>query len=269
MRFPVFAVACLVLAVASAETERNHIVLASTTSIENSGLLNALLPVFERESGIDVRVIPVGTGRALNIARRGDADLLIIHHELSELAFVQEGYGTLRTTFMRNDFVLIGPSADPAGVAATHNIVEAFDAIANRDAVFVSRADNSGTHERELALWNISSAGVPPKTHYLEIGSGMGATLNFANEVGAYTLCDRATWISFENRARLTIVFENSPHLENRYSIILVDPEKYPAIAFKDAKRFRDWLVSKPGLDRIAAFRKKGEQLFFPVRGEH
>ncbi len=266
MRFFVFAVSCLILAGASAEKMRDHIVLASTTSIENSGLLDFLLPVFERESGIDVHVVPVGTGRALNIARRGDAEVLIIHHEPSELTFVQEGYGTLRKTFMRNDYILVGPLDDPAQVAETKDIVEAFDAIARSDVSFVSRADNSGTHKTERALWRMSSAGTPSKTHYLEIGSGMGTTLNFANETGAYTLCDRATWVSFENRDRLTLLFANSPYLENLYSVILVNPERHPGIAFKEAKRFRDWLVSKRGLERIAAFRKKGKQLFFPTR---
>ncbi len=238
------------------------IVLASTTSTDNSGLYDVLLPAFTRDTGIVVRVIAVGTGRALSIASRGDADVLIVHDAASELEFVRAGYGVERKTFMYNDYVLVGPIA--AAVEAG-GVSETLRRIAQSGATFVSRGDDSGTHKKELSLWYEVLGGAPSgRIWYREVGAGMGTALNIANELGAYTLADRSTWVSFNNRANLKVIVENEPPLHNPYSVILVNPGRYPGVRFAAARVFSDWLTSERGFVHIRGFKVRGRQLFFP-----
>lgn len=243
------------------------ITVASTTSTQNSGLFDAILPQFTAKTGIEVRVIAVGTGQAIRQAKKGDADVLFVHHRKSEETFVAEGYGVKRFDVMMNDFVIIGPEADPAGVTSTKGVVEALSAIAQVKAPFVSRGDDSGTHKRELGLW--AAAGFDPKaasgTWYRESGSGMGATLNMAQGMGAYALCDRGTWIAFKNKQGLNIVHQGSSNLANPYGVILVDAKRHPHVKSAAGQTFIDWLVSNEGQNAIAAFKLHGEQLFFPT----
>lgn len=240
--------------------------LASTTSTDDSGLLEDLLPRFRAESGIDVRVVAVGTGQALRVARAGDADLLLVHDRPSEEAFVAAGYGIERVLVMANDFVLVGPLADPAGVRGMADVAQALTRIAEREAVFVSRGDDSGTHKAELRQWG--EAGIDPVpasgTWYRELGRGMGGTLNTADAMQAYTLADRGTWLAFQNRTGLALVVEGDPRLQNPYSAIVVDPERHPHAKAALAQRLVDWLVSEPGQAAIGAFRVQGERLFVP-----
>ena len=248
----------------AAEERSRSIVLASTTSTDNSGLYQVLLPAFKRDTGIEVRVIAAGTGRALSIASRGDADVLVVHDEASELEFVRDGYGVDRRTFMYNDYVLVGSVADVSGIKGVGGVVAAFRRIAQSGAPFVSRGDDSGTHKKELSLWR-SALGTTPAGlgWYREVGRGMGATLNIANELGAYTLSDRSTWVSFNNRANLQIVLENEPPLHNPYSVIVVNPERHPGVRFREARIFADWLTSRRALALIRNFKVRGQQLFF------
>ena len=258
----------LALGTFSQAAER-RIVLASTTSTDNSGLYDYLLPKFTAETGIKVDVVAVGTGRALKIAEQGDADLLIVHDEQSELAFVNAGYGVDRRTFMYNDYILVGPKQDAIGIknTPTTRIAQAMQMIAGNAATFISRGDDSGTHKKELSLWVLSGVDLSaPGTWYREVGAGMGATLNIANEMSAYTLADRSTWISFNNRDNLVIVKENDPLLYNFYSVIRVNPKRWPEINSQDAHHFYQWLLSPQGLALIESFRMKGEQLFYPIR---
>lgn len=225
-----------------------------------------LLSAFKRDTGIEVHVIAVGTGRALSIARRGDADVLIVHDEPSELEFVREGYGVSRKTFMFNDYVLVGPVAGAADIVGAVGVVEVLRRIAKSGAIFVSRGDDSGTHKKELSLWRMALNVVPSERGwYREVGRGMGAALNIANELNAYTLSDRSTWISFNNRPNLKVIAENDPPLRNPYSVILVNPGRHPGVRFHGARTFADWLTSEKGLSLIRAFRVRGEQLFFPL----
>lgn len=252
-----------------AQADEPRIVLASTTSTDNSGLYEYLLPEFTAATGITVAVVAVGTGRAIKIAEQGDADLLIVHDEQSELAFVDAGYGIDRRTFMYNDYILVGPRLDSIGIknSPTTRIEQAMRIIADRAATFVSRGDDSGTHKKELLLWALADVDLnAAASWYREVGTGMGATLNIANELSAYTLADRSTWVSFNNRGNLVIVKENDPLLYNYYSIILVDPERWPQINFKAAQRFYRWLTSPQGSALIASFRVKGVQLFYPIK---
>lgn len=239
-----------------------HLLVQSTTSTENSGLFDHLLPIFTRETGIMVRVVAVGTGQALENARRGDADVVIVHARALEDAFVAEGYGVERFDLMWNDFVVIGPAADPAGVAEAASAADALARIAAAAAPFASRGDDSGTHVAERALW--STAGVEPfGSWYLETGSGMGATLNVAAGRGAYALTDRATWAAFQNRDGLALLFEGDPALTNAYGVIIVDPDRHPHVRISDAQAFVDWLLSDAGQAAIADFEIAGEQVFF------
>lgn len=252
-----------------APAEGRRIVLASTTSTDNSGLYDYLLPKFTAETGIKVDVVAVGTGRAIKIAEQGDADLLITHDEQSELVFVNAGYGVDRHTFMYNDYILVGPEQDALGIkhSPTTRIAQAMQMIAGNAATFVSRGDDSGTHKKELSLWVLSGVDLSaPGAWYREVGAGMGATLNIANEMSAYTLADRSTWISFNNRDNLVVVKENDPLLYNFYSVVLVNPERWPQINSEDARHFYLWLLSKQGLALIESFRVKGEQLFYPIK---
>lgn len=245
------------------------ITVASTTSTEASGLFGHLLPAFEQETGIDVRVVAVGTGQALEIARRGDADVLLVHHKPSEERFVAEGFGVERHPVMYNDFVIVGLDSDPAGIEGMTDAAAALARIARAEAPFVSRGDDSGTNKKELELW--SAAGIDPRaasgTWYRETGSGMGRTLNTAAAMDAYALADRGTWISFSNRRGLEVLVEGDERLFNPYGVILVSPERFPHVNAEAGQRFIDWLTSEPGQQAIASFRLDGQRLFTPNAG--
>jgi tungstate transport system substrate-binding protein len=241
----------------------DFITVASTTSTENSGLFGHILPIFEAETGIEVRVVAQGTGQALETGRRGDADVVFVHARAQEETFVEEGFGVARFDVMYNDFVIVGPAEDPAGVRATGTAAAAMAAIAGAEASFASRGDDSGTHVAEKNLW--AAAGIEPAgAWYLSTGSGMGATLNTAAQVPAYALTDRGTWLSFLNRGPLEIVSEGDPVLFNPYGIILVNPEKHRHVKAEAGQSFIDWILSEAGQAAIASFRVRGEQLFFP-----
>jgi tungstate transport system substrate-binding protein len=242
------------------------ILLQSTTSTQNSGLYDHLLPLFEEETGIEVRVVAVGTGQAIKNAGNCDSDLLLVHARADEEAFVASGAGKARHDVMYNDFVLVGPEQDPAGIAGTAGIADALARIASQKAAFVSRGDDSGTHKKEMALWE--KAGVDAAAHsgqwYRETGSGMGATLNTTIAMGAYALTDRATWISFGNRDTHRIVLEGDPDLFNQYGVVTIDPQHCPRVKSAAAERFVDWLLGRRGQAAIAAYTRDGQQLFFP-----
>jgi tungstate transport system substrate-binding protein len=242
------------------------ITVASTTSTENSGLFSHLLPRFQQDSGIEVRVVAVGTGQAIKIGERGDADVLFVHHKPSEEQFVDAGYGVARQDVMYNDFVVVGPTADPAGIRGQADVAAALAQIAAKQAVFVSRGDDSGTYKLEVSLWKTAGVDVAAGsgTWYREVGAGMGATLNIASAMGGYALTDRGTWISFNNKKDLAIIVEGDPRLFNQYGAILVNPAKHAHIKAQDGRAFIDWLISDKGQRAIADFRVGGEQLFFP-----
>jgi len=250
---------------ATAEGAR-HITVQSGTTLEASGLFEHLLPRFEEMTGIDVRVVAVGTGQALRNARNGNADALLVHHPPSEYAFVANGHGIRRFDLMSSEFYLVGPESDPAAVGGMASAAEALARIAESGAPFVSRADDSGTHHRELALWD--RAGIEPDEGggrwYRETGAGMGTTLNIAVEMGAYTLTERATWLGFGNKGGHAVLVEGDPALFNSYGAIVVDPERHPEAKAHLAQVFVDWLVSAAGQEAIAEFRIGGEQAFFP-----
>lgn len=250
---------------------RDHIVLQSTTSTQNSGLLDAILPVFTTKTGIEVRVVAVGTGQALRNARNGDGDVVLVHAREAEEAFVAEGWGIDRRDVMYNDFVIVGPADDPAGLAGASDAIEAFRRIAAARARFASRGDDSGTHKRERALWQAAGIDVATQSGswYLETGSGMGATLNLAAGMGAYTLTDRATWLSFGNRRGLRLLFEGDPRLFNQYGVIRVNPARHPHVNAEAARLFVDWLTGPEGQAAIAAYRVQGVQLFHPNAAGH
>ena len=243
------------------------ITVASTTSTQNSGLFDAILPLFTAKTGIDVHVVAVGTGQAIKNARNGDADVLFVHHRPSEDTFVADGFGVQRLDVMMNDFIVVGPASDPANVKGISSGPDAFAAVATAGAPFVSRGDDSGTHKRELSVWKAS--GVDPQsssgTWYREAGAGMGATLNIAQSMGAYALTDRGTWISFKNKADLGIVYEGGDNLANPYGIILVNPKRFPHVKAAQGQAFIDWIVSPQGQKAIARYAIKGQQLFFPT----
>jgi len=256
----------LVLSAASGFAADRTIKLASTTSTENSGLFSHLLPVFESRTGIKVHVVAVGTGQAIRLAKRGDADVLLVHHKPSEEKFVREGYGVKRFDVMYNDFVLIGPKADPAKVRGGKNITAALQKIAKAKARFVSRGDDSGTHKKELGLWRAAKVNVKAMggQWYRETGSGMGAALNTASGLNGYILSDRATWVAFKNKGKLALLVEGDKRLFNQYGVILVNPKKHPHVNVKDGQAFVSWVTSPDGQKTIASFRVKGLQLFFP-----
>ena len=251
---------------AGASAERASIVIQSTTSTANSGLYDYLLPLFEESHDIKVNVVAVGTGQAIRNAMRGDGDVLLVHAESDEKQFVADGWGVERFDLMFNDFVLVGPAADPAGLEETDSVGEALTRISLSGKFFASRGDDSGTHKKELALWR--SAGIDPSEAsggwYRETGSGMGATLNVAVGMNAYCLTDRATWISFANKQGLRVLYEDDPPLFNQYGIILVDSKKHPHVKAKAGQVFVDWMIGKAGQTAIANFRRSGQQLFFP-----
>ncbi|MCP5264842.1 MAG: extracellular solute-binding protein [Burkholderiaceae bacterium] len=250
----------------SAVAADKFIVMASTTSTEQSGLFKQLLPQFTSQTGIQVRVVAQGTGQALATARKGDADILFVHNKVAEEKFVAEGYGLERREVMYNDFVIVGPKSDPAGIGGGKAVMAALQKISTKKGLFVSRGDRSGTHAAELRFWK--AAGVDPKggkgSWYEESGSGMGPTLNIASAKNAYTLTDRATWLNFSNRGDLKILVEGDPKLFNQYGVIVVNPKKHPHVKVDLAQAFSDWVVSPKGQAAIAAYKIGGQQLFFP-----
>jgi tungstate transport system substrate-binding protein len=243
------------------------IVMASTTSTEQSGLFTFLLPEFKKASGLDVRVVAVGTGQALDMGRRGDADVLFVHDQVAEEKIVAEGFALKRYPVMYNDFVLIGPLADAAHVKGA-NIGDALKKIAAGNAGFVSRGDKSGTHAAELRFWKTLGEGASKGTGYKECGCGMGPALNMAASTGAYVLADRGTWLSFKNRADLAVLVEGDKALFNQYGVMVVNPAKHPHTKVAEAQKFVDWVVSPAGQSVIASYKIEGQQLFFPNAGK-
>jgi tungstate transport system substrate-binding protein len=246
--------------------QERSITVASTTSTEQSGLFGHILPIFTRETGIGVRVVALGTGQALDVGRRGDADVVFVHDRAAEERFVAEGFGGPRRHVMFNDFVITGPASDPARIAGLGDTAEALRRIAAARAPFISRGDRSGTHAAELRLWQL--AGVDPASGrgqwYREVGQGMGPALNTAAAQGAYILADRGTWLSFRNRQDQRILIEGDTRLFNQYGIMLVNAQRHPHVKAADGQRFIDWLLSSAGQAAIASYRINGEQLFFP-----
>jgi tungstate transport system substrate-binding protein len=258
--------AILALGVAPAHAQEKFITVASTTSTQDSGLFGYLLPLFKAKTGIDVKVIAQGTGQALDTARRGDADVVFVHAKSAEEKFLAEGFGVKRYDVMYNDFVLIGPASDPAGVKGGKDIVAALKAIEAKHAPFVSRGDKSGTHLAELALWKDANLDPAAKKEswYREIGQGMGAALNTAKAMDAYVLADRGTWISFKNKDGLGIVVEGDSKLFNQYGVMLVNPAKHPHVKAALGQAFVDYVISPAGQTDIAGYKIDGQQLFFP-----
>lgn len=258
------AVAPLEAAVAQAQDK--SIVVASTTSTQDSGLFGHILPLFKARSGIDVKVISQGTGQAIDTGRRGDADVVFVHARPQEEKFVADGFGVKRFDVMYNDFVLIGPKPDPAGIKGGRDVALALKSIYARGAPFVSRGDKSGTHAAELALWKLAvlDPAAEKPAWYREIGQGMGAALNTSAAMGAYVLADRGTWLSFKNKDALQIAVEGDRQLFNQYGIILVNPARHPHVKQALGQAFVDWMISKEGQSAIAAYKINGEKLFFP-----
>ena len=254
------------MGVALAAALAGFITVASTTSTEQSGLFKHLLPIFEKKSGIQVRVVAVGTGQALDIGRRGDADVVLVHAKPLEEKFMAEGQGVKRHDVMHNDFVLIGPKSDPAHVQGTKDVAVAFRKIKEAQAPFVSRGDRSGTHFAELAIWRLAGIDIGREKGpwYRDTGQGMGPALNTAAAMNAHILSDRGTWLSFKNRGDLVIAVEGDRRLYNQYGVMLVNPAKHPNVKAKLGQAFIDWLISPEGQDAIASYRINGEQLFFP-----
>ncbi len=250
---------------AGAHAEDRFITVSSTTSTEQSGLFKHLLPIFEQAAGIKVRVVALGTGQALDMARRGDADVVFVHDKVAEEKFIAEGYGVKRQEVMYNDFVLIGPKADPAK-AAGKDILEGLRRVAATQSAFVSRGDKSGTHSAELRFWKAAGIDLAAAKGpwYRDTGSGMGPSLNTAASMNAYILADRGTWLSFKNRAELGIVVEGDNKLFNQYGVILVNPAKHAHVKQADGQKFIDWVVSADGQKAIADYKIDGQQLFFP-----
>jgi len=252
---------------APALAQEKSIIVASTTSTQDSGLFDHILPLFKAKTGIDVKVISQGTGQALDTGRRGDADVVFVHARPQEEKFVADGFGVKRFAVMYNDFILVGPNSDPAGVKGGKDIVAALTAIKSKAAPFVSRGDKSGTHAAELALWKaagIDIAGADKGPWYREIGQGMGAALNTASAMNGYVLADRGTWLSFKNRGELGIVVEGDKRLFNQYGVMLVNPDKHAHVKKDLGQAFVDWLVSSEGQKAIADYKINGQQLFFP-----
>jgi tungstate transport system substrate-binding protein len=255
-----------VLVAPGTAAQTRFITVASTTSTEQSGLFRHILPVFEQKSGIQVRVVALGTGQALDMARRGDADVVFVHAKSAEEKFIAEGYGVRRLPVMYNDFVLIGPKSDPAGIAGSKDVLDALRRIKSAASPFVSRGDRSGTHMAEIELWRMSGIGIEKDRGpwYRDTGQGMGPALNTASSMNGYILADRGTWISFKNRGDLSILVEGDKRLFNQYGVILVNSVKHKHVKKDMGQAFIDWIVSPDGQQAIAAYKIGGEQLFFP-----
>jgi tungstate transport system substrate-binding protein len=263
--FALIALCCFTLSLSPALSADRSIVVASTTSTQDSGLFGYLLPLFTTKTGVAVKVIAQGTGQALDTGRRGDADVVFVHAKAQEEKFLAEGFGVKRFDVMYNDFVLIGPKADPAGIKGK-DIESALKAIKAREVGFISRGDRSGTHTAELALWKQAGIDIEAdkRPWYRAIGQGMGAALNTASALQAYVLSDRGTWISFKNRGDLEILVEGDKRLFNQYGVMLVNPDKHPTVKKDDGQAFVDWLISAEGQAAIAGYNIDGQQLFFP-----
>ena len=248
------------------QAQERFITVASTTSTEQSGLFGYLLPIYERETGVKVRVVALGTGQALDVGRRGDADVVFVHARAAEEKFLAEGQGVKRFPVMYNDFILVGPKGDPAKIAGGKDILAALKKVQAAQAPFVSRGDRSGTHVAELDLWKASGIDLDKAKGpwYRDTGQGMGPALNTATSMGAYILADRGTWLAFKNRGELTILVEGDKRLFNQYGVMLVNPEKHPAVKKELGQQFIDWLVSPAGQKTIADYKINGEQLFYP-----
>jgi tungstate transport system substrate-binding protein len=253
----------LVLTGFTAHAMAQSIVMSSTTSTEQSGLFGHLLPEFKKASGIDIKVVALGTGQALDMARRGDADVVFVHDQVAEEKFVTDGFGLKRLAVMYNDFVVVGPQADPANVKG-NDIVAALKKISAGNAAFVSRGDKSGTHAAELRFWSQAAMADKKGTGYKECGCGMGPALNIGASAGAYVLTDRSTWLNFKNRGDLRILVEGDARLFNQYGVMVVNPTKHPHVKRAEAQKFVDWIVSKPGQAVIAGYKIGGESVFFP-----
>jgi tungstate transport system substrate-binding protein len=266
-----FALGAYLLAAAptALQADDKFIIVQSTTSTQNSGLFDHILPIFTKKTGIEVRVVAVGTGQALKNAENGDGDVVLVHSKPDEEKFVADGWGVKRRDVMYNDYIIVGPAADPAKIAGVKDAAEAMKRIAAAKAPFASRGDESGTHKAELKLWQ--DARIDPKpesgTWYLETGSGMGATLNTAVGKQAYTLTDRGTWLSFANKGDFKVLVEGDPKLFNQYGVILVNPAKHEKVKAKEGQAFIDWLTGPEGQAAIAGYKIDGEQLFFPNAG--
>ncbi|HLO23770.1 MAG TPA: substrate-binding domain-containing protein [Methyloceanibacter sp.] len=266
LKLALLSLPLLALTPLALRADDNFIIIQSTTSTQNSGLFEHILPLFTKKTGIEVRVVAVGTGQALKNAENGDGDVVLVHSQPDEEKFVADGWGVKRYPVMYNDFIIVGPGTDPAKIAGLKQAPEALKKIAEAKAPFASRADDSGTHKAELKLWN--EAGVDPKASsgswYLETGSGMGATLNTAVGKQAYALTDRGTWLAFANKDDFKILVEGDDKLFNQYGAILVNPAKHPNVKAKEGQAFIDWLVSPEGQAAIASYKIDGQQLFFP-----
>jgi tungstate transport system substrate-binding protein len=260
------ALAAAVVLGASALAQDKSIIVASTTSTRDSGLFEHILPLFKAKTGIQVKVAAQGTGQALDTGRRGDADVVFVHARSAEEKFLAEGFGVRRYPVMYNDFILVGPKSDPAGVKGTKDIVAALKALKEKEAPFISRGDRSGTHQAELNLWKIAGINIEAAKGpwYRDIGGGMGAALNMASAMNAYVLSDRGTWLSFKNKGDLAIVVEGDKRLFNQYGVMLVNPEKHPTVKKELGQQFIDWLISPEGQKAIADYKINGEQLFYP-----
>ena len=269
-KFTRLAYVLMALACADSALAQRFITVASTTSTEQSGLFGHILPIFEQRAGIDVRVVALGTGQALDLARRGDADVVFVHAKSAEEEFLREGHGVQRFPVMYNDFVIIGPKADPAGIAGGKDTLDALRKIQSSAAAFVSRGDRSGTHIAEVNLWTMAGVDIEEEKGpwYRETGQGMGPALNIASSMNAYLLSDRATWLAFKNRGELAILVEGDTRLLNQYGVMLVNPDKHPSVKRADGQAFIDWLVSPEGQAAIADYKIDGEQLFFPNANE-
>jgi len=264
------AIVAFLAATATVSAQEKSIVVASTTSTQDSGLFGHILPLFKKRTGIEVKVVAQGTGQALDTGRRGDADVVFVHARAQEEKFVADGFGVRRFPVMYNDFVLIGPSTDPAGIKGSKDIVAALKVIKAKTAPFISRGDKSGTHAAELRLWQTVGIDITNEagSWYKAIGQGMGAALNTASASDAYVLADRGTWISFKNRGALAIIVEGDKRLFNQYGVILVNPAKHPHVKKEWGQAFIDWLVSHEGQKAIQDYKINGQQLFYPNAGE-
>ena len=262
----IFRLLLMFCLVGSAAAQSRFITVASTTSTEQSGLFKHLLPIFEKKTGIQVRVVALGTGQALDMGRRGDADVVFVHAKPLEEKFLAEGFGVKRQDVMYNDFVLIGPKADPAKIGGGKDTLEAFRKIRAAQAPFVSRGDRSGTHFAELEIWKAAGIDIAKDkgAWYRDTGQGMGPALNTAAGMNAYILADRGTWLSFKNRGELAVLVEGDKRLFNQYGIMLVNPQKHPSVKKELGQAFIDWVVSPEGQNAIASYKINGEQLFFP-----